>query len=57
MAIWEANTLFVEKETNKRRCSFTLLLPQRDDAVATGQENLLNKETPDAAAGCSYGGL
>jgi hypothetical protein len=29
MAIWEADMLFVEKKTNKRRCSFTLLLPQR----------------------------
>jgi hypothetical protein len=36
MVIWEADTLFVEKETNKRRCSFMLLLlPQRDDAAPT----------------------
>jgi hypothetical protein len=51
MAIWEADTLFVEKETDKRRCSFMLLLPQRDDVAATRQENQTNKETCDVAAG------
>jgi hypothetical protein len=58
MAIWEADTLFVEKETNKRRCSFMLLLlPQRDDAAPTQQENRMNKGTCDVVAGCCYAGL